>query len=551
MKNKIKQIILSCLAITLFFGCETTELNLVESPNNLPTDQGDIDFFLNSIQVQTAYFFEDVTEEGMEVTRIAQLYGPLYDNAYGASNFNTPWSRVYASIISDARTLKPLAEELGMYSHIGVSQILEAYTVATLVDYFGDIPYRESNNGISDNPISDPGAQIYADLIVLLDDAITNLERDEEFNFDNDLFYGLNTDNDEKWIKLANTLKLKLYLQTKLVDDNAATEINSIIASGNYITDAADDFQFNWGTSDNDPDSRHPIFARNFEDGGSITDYMSNHLMFEMNAGYSDKTVVDPRLRYYFYRQGSENATDAGEADCVGSLPPDHYDFSGPYCMIPFPGYWGRDCGDNGGTPPDTGKRATWGLYPIGGNFDSNQYEAIISRNIATNGAGISPIMLSSFVDFMLAEAALTIGTTGDAATYLESGINKSINKVMNFRTDVIEDDSFVPSATDVTDYVTEVMTNFNAANADGKMDIIASEYFIALFGNGIEAFNTYRRTGKPDNLQPLRQVDADNCIRSFLYPDDHSNQNSNVTQKPDVYQKVFWDTNPDTGFIN
>lgn len=551
MKNKIKQIILSCLAVTLFFGCETTELELVDSPNALPSDQGDINFFLNSIQMQTARFFEDVTEEGMETTRILHMFGPLYDNAYNPSNFNTPWSRVYASIISDARTLKPLAEELGMYSHIGASQVLEAYTVATLVDYFGDIPYRESNDGISDNPLADPGAQIYADLILLLDEAITNFERDEDLQFNNDLFYGLGSDNDAQWIKLANTLKIKLYLQTKLVDTNAASQINAIIASGNYITDAADDFQFNWGTNDNDPDSRHPIFARNFDEGGSITDYMSNHLMFEMNAGYADKTVVDPRLRYYFYRQGSVNAQATTEADCVGSLPPDHYDFTGPYCMIPFDGYWGRDNGDDGGTPPDTGKRATWGLYPIGGEFDSNQYLPILSRSIGTSGAGMSPIMLSSFVDFMLAEAALTMGVTGDAATYLESGITKSINKVMGFRSDVIEDTSFVPSAGDVSSYVNEVMANYNAADADNKMDIIASEYFIALYGNGVEAFNTYRRTGKPDNLQPLRQVDADNFIRSFFYPDDYATQNSNASQKADVYQKVFWDTNPDTGFIN
>ncbi len=47
-------------------------------------------------------------------------------------------------------------------------------------------------------------------------------------------------------------------------------------------------------------------------------------------------------------------------------------------------------------------------------------------------------------------------------------------------------------------------MDRYNAANADGKLNIIEKEYFKALFGNSVEAYNTFRRTGKPDDGQPL-----------------------------------------------
>lgn len=108
------------------------------------------------------------------------------------------------------------------------------------------------------------------------------------------------------------------------------------------------------------------------------------------------------------------------------------------------------------------------------------------------------------------------------------------------------------PSETDITDYVTEVMDRFNnAEDNDAKLNILAKEYFKALWGNGVEAFNTYRRTGKPDDLQPLVREPANNFLRSFFYPDSYVNQNTNAEQKEDVTHQVFWDTNPATEFIN
>ena len=156
---------------------------------------------------------------------------------------------------------------------------------------------------------------------------------------------------------------------------------------------------------------------------------------------------------------------------------------------------------------------------------------------------------MSSFVDFMLAEAALTIGTTGDARTYLESGVRKSIGTVTSFREDLV-DESFAATEAEIDTYVAEVMARYDASDADKKLNTIIEEYWLALWGNGVEAYNTYRRTGKPDNLQQLVRQPSDNFMRSFWYPDVYVNQNLNANQKPDVFQKVFWDTNPDTGFI-
>ena len=543
------------LGLLLFiFSCETFELELLDDPDEISLAQSDLNFFLNSNQVNLAHFFQGrigvdggMSEPGMEVTRMAHMYGPLYQNAYTPNQFNEEWEIAYSTIISNNRALQPLAQEQEAFQHLGIAQVIEAYVVTTLVDYFGDVPYSEAVAGVS-NPSRDSGSAVYAAMIELLDAAIVNLNAESSTTYSSDLFYG---GESEDWIRLANTLKLKIYLQSRLVNSDSAASINAIIEDGNYITTAEHDFQFNWSTNDNNPDSRHPIFARNFDSPGVITDYMSNHLMEELNAGVDDKTVVDPRLRYYFYRQADRNAENTTEQDCFGSLPPEHYGFNIPFCTSNFEGYWGRDHGDDGGIPPDTGFRATWGVYPVGALFDDNSFEAIVDRGVGTQGAGISPIMLSSFVNFMLAESALTLGTSGDAMTYLVEGVSQSIDKVMAFGEAQASAAGLAPTEEEVENYLDEIRTNYtNAANDDEKLNIIMTEYHIALYGNGVEAFNSYRRTGKPDDLQPLRAADVDNFLRSFFYPTTSVSNNSNSDQKEDVTEQVFWDTNPSTGFI-
>jgi hypothetical protein len=66
-------------------------------------------------------------------------------------------------------------------------------------------------------------------------------------------------------------------------------------------------------------------------------------------------------------------------------------------------------------------------------------------------------------------------------------------------------------------------------------------EYYIALWGNGIEAYNMYRRTGKPNNMAPALESTPGPFMSSFFYPADYVNRNKNATQKT-ITDRVFWD---------
>ncbi len=545
--NSIKKIFLLSLLTTIINGCETLELDILDSPNALNPSTANPEFYVNAIQLSLKNFFYEVTEPGMETTRILHMFGPLYQNAYAPSDLDNAWSIAYSGIMPDVRALEAVAEEQGLYTHLAIGQLAEAYAITTLVDYLGDIPYSESNDGESFNPVADSGASIYANMLSLIDSAISNLNAEESRLPTKDFYYG---GDESKWIKFANTLKLKIYVQSRLVNESESVSgINAILATGNYIQSSSDDFQFDFSTADTNPDSRHPIFARNFQEGTGSSDYMSNTYM---NYMVNDTENEDPRKRHYFYRQRSFNAVNTVEQSCFGGLPPAHIGFTNIYCNLgdDAPGYWGRDHGYDFGIPPDTNIRTAWGLYPVGGNFDDESFTPIADRTISTKGAGIEPIMLSSFVDFMLAETALVNSSlTGDAASYLESAITKSIDKVTSFRTDQV-DSNYASSNDDIENYIAEIMDRFNSSSSDEKMNVIAKEYFKALWGNGVEAFNTYRRTGKPSDLQELVREPVTNFLRSFYYPDNYVLQNTNAEQKSDVTDKVFWDNNPDNGFI-
>ena len=152
----------------------------------------------------------------------------------------------------------------------------------------------------------------------------------------------------------------------------------------------------------------------------------------------------------------------------------------------------------------------------------------------------------------MQAEMALVAGNTGDAKTFMLAGLTKQIAKVQTFASkDGSADLSFEPSAGDVTTFIADIEAKFDAASMTGKWDLFGEQFLLSVFGNGVEAYNFYRRTGYPTTLQPNLDPNPGSFIRSMFYPANAVNTNSNITQKSDQGQPVFWDTNPSAPAAN
>jgi len=532
--NYILGLCMSTLLVLV--SCETTELDLTDNPNALSPSQADPTFFLNSIQIDFAFWVNSMGERGAELTRINYMSGRTYNNIYSPDSWNGIWSSAYRGMLEDIRLMNLLAEEAGLNYHRGMGKVFEAYILMTLVDYFGDIPYTEALQGGEGilNPEADSGASVYSAAIALLDSSIADFIAEGPVP-SNDYFYGGDA---SKWIKAANSIKKKALLNQG--------DFSAYNAISNYISEPEDDFQFSWGTSAATPDTRHPYYRSSYTSTGG-NEYMSNWMMFKMLNGHGGNT--DPRINYYFYRQVSEtpgfdSAANEEVLECGLPgyyVPPQLRGDDTPFCAPtnsaskPAGGYWGRDHGNDNGIPPDGFLKTLRGVYPAGGTFDDRSFSGQIAGD-GLAGAGITPVMLSSWMHFMNAEVAVSTGgdPTSETLTALEQALNKA-------------DDLGGPEMAqeDVDAYVAAFTSDWSAASSvSEKLDMWATEFFISMAGNGIDAYNSYRRNGFPRDVQPNIEPDPGQFPLIQYYPANYVNTNKNASQRANKNERVFWNSN-------
>lgn len=284
--------------------------------------------------------------------------------------------------------------------------------------------------------------------------------------------------------------------------------------------------------------------------------------MYELYRGKPDPTqpsnatlfTQDPRWRYYFSRQAGSidqiNTLDAAALGCTPGADPARYRAgSYPFCIFD-PGFYGRDHGDASGTPPDGPVLTTAGVYPAGGRVDdadeSNAaFKSQTQRGQGANGAGILPIYMGCFTDFLKAE--ITARNGGDAKADLLTAVANSIASVKAFADakgqEVTLETWDFPVLT--ADYLAAVAYEYD--NETDKLKAVGRETWVATWGNGVEAYNSYRRTGGPSNMQPTLQVNEGVWMRSLIYSANYVNLNLSATQKnSDLVNRVFWDGNPE-----
>lgn len=551
MKNIFKHITMVLAAGLTFTACETTDLDLRVSPNDLAADQVDPNLLLNSIQLAYVTNQQVLSDQAAELTRIDYFFGRDYFNQLPGSTLNGVWSRTYSSgangagdpvsigILTNLQALESINanSDIDYSFHVGVAKTLYAHSLFQLVDFLGVAAFSQAGNPAEfPAPVLDSGEDVYAAAFALLNEAQVLLAADPADQGAQDLFYGGDA---SKWVKLINTIRLRSYKNT----GNTAA-FNAIVNAGNYISSSDDDFQVTYGTSALQPDDRHPDYAADYTPSGANI-YQSNWMMETMLEN------DDPRIRYYFFRQvdGTPGALDTGgnpvdpnEEDLACSLviPPPHYaGFS--YCSVDN-GYWGRSHGNDEGTPPDNFKRTAVGVYPAGGLFDDNRFSGV-GLGLGGGGAGVEPIILASYVDFWIGEMA---SSATDKAAALRSGLEKSIAKVQTFGAlDGSADLSVAPTDTEVADYIDDIVAAYEAASGDDAENIFAEQYFTTLYGGATESYNYYRKTGYPTTVYPNWEPDPGAFPRTYLLPQNEVINNPGLTQRTDLTTQVFWDTNP------
>jgi hypothetical protein len=166
-------------------------------------------------------------------------------------------------------------------------------------------------------------------------------------------------------------------------------------------------------------------------------------------------------------------------------------------------------------------------------------------------GDGHMPMLMSSHVYFMRAEAAQDGLSSENARDMLEAGLRRSIEETMSYSAgwgtvgDLNGDGvGGIPEERSINNYVNYVLNAYDAAaDSEAKLNIIVKEFRLASMGNGVEPYNAMRRTGHPTEMQSsMKAASAGTFPRLFPYPSDVTNLNANAPVRTDLGEKVFWD---------
>jgi hypothetical protein len=552
MKNKIK---ILGIVFTVFFMTTCTEnwLDINDDPN-APTKPelskllsgsesfmtyalGQGNFLGNSLSSYTHHL----------VSREVQNYGM----GTTANNIFNSWNYFYLYSLTDFDALIQYAEPDENLIYAGIAKTLKAYAFSMMVDLWGDIPYNEYNIPGLNYPKPDHSAAIYNETIALLEAGVANLQDSTISNplrpGSDDFFYA---GDKNKWIRLNNTIQLKLLLHSRKAKSDITdwqNKLNALISANKFIA-SGEDFQF-WYTSKVSPDERHPAFVSTYADRG--TTYWISPYFYETmqgltynNANNPFADIVDPRVPYYFFNQ-----LRTGQA-----AQNNHSYREGNFVSIFFADGGSNNAGEQ------SGSQTKLGIYPCGGKFDDGNGGAVS----ASTGNGVAPSKLLTFhsLKFMLAELALAGEISGDAKDFLKQGIDAAIAHVNS----VAAKQSVAGISNANRDaYTTAVLARYDAASNERKMEIVMTQKWIGNFFSPEDAYTDYRRTGYPTLFNPANTADPGYGVnptvtagspgrvpitpiasfpRSLYYPTtSETDLNPNMPQKTDVSARfIFWD---------
>lgn len=237
-------------------------------------------------------------------------YAPSKDEI--TYNFNTSFGDGYFTngydVLFDLYQVKTKALAEGDTVLSAASMILSAKLWQDLTDVFGDIPYSQAfNNDQYLQPVYDKSTDIYASLQKSLDTAILYMGKTAKSTFAT--VDDVNSGNKTKWIKFANTLKLRLLIRQSQVSGFSATaEAAKIVANGGVLH-SGETISVNPGYS-NDANKQSPFYG-NYGLSPTGSDASAT---FRANAYIVNilKANNDGRLSYFFLNPSGGGSSPAG-----------------------------------------------------------------------------------------------------------------------------------------------------------------------------------------------------------------------------------------------
>lgn len=497
MKNIFKTVIL--ISLGFFISCED-DLDINTNPNSPP--QINTGLALASAEASL------MTVMGGELTNYGGFFAQYHTQGPGASQYenidqynlttayaNRLWTELYSGCLTD---LKYVEEESVATNETGVALmavVLKAYTYQVLVDLFNDVPYTEALQGESNiTPSPTPGSEIYTDLIAKIDAALVaynsnpvlpKIGKQDYINgtiiVNNEVRSVDPTIHMERWIKTANTLKLKLLLRMSYTSQANSGAVNALISQNNFIDE---DVEFdNFGTAVN---QRNPFFEVQITRLGDVNNIASSSL----HEFYT--TNSDPR-RARVYRPTTSGSFVALAQGAGAEFTNTASSYSRPNVTAGTPVYFL--------TVAESNFLQAEGLIRYSGGIGAKEkYDAGVEASFDTYGIS------GQAAPFLIAGGAYEYQTGGS--------VEQTLRQV------IVQKWASLAYVNNIEAYFETVRTKFPEVVTEGS-----ENYAI---GNRI-----------PSRIS----VRSDNSVPSILfYPDNETNRNPNINQHSSLFDKVWWD---------
>lgn len=510
---KIKSIVTLAVAALLGSSCTESFLDINTNPNSLPTASPNY-VFTNALNTTTTNLAG--TSAGQGSTEIGfywsgqwtQSNGYIISTTQFAYNFTDGdfnyWDGYYDNL-NDYQFVIENADTYNQKFLKGPAKIMKTLLYQQLVDFYGNVPYSDALKGVNSlAPKFDDQKAIYEDLIKVLDEAVADLKANafaSAFTGSDIIFKG----NTAKWIKFANSLKLRILMRQARVagrDAYIKGEINKIVSEGSGFLTSEDVASGGSGFFLATAGKLNPVYDRWGYDanGGrrALNNFprISKFLVDELKA--NNDTL---RLKRIAYAVGNEGSTPG-----VSAKP----ELAANYSGTPF--------------------GASSGYLP--GNTSA------VGPSLLAKGEYNRPyiIMTAAEVLLNLAEAKERypdVTLAGTAQSYFEDGIAQSYR-------------SLGAKAADAAAFKGSNINNYDYVASTNKLTAIAYQKWVAHANlNGLEAWAELRKTGIP-KLPRSVQVTDDRVPVRLLYPATEKGSNSaNVTAQGTVdyfSTRIFWD---------
>lgn len=407
------------------------------------------------------------------------------------SDLNNVWSSMFATSLNDLELIIKAAAANGSPHFSGVAKILKAYEYSLIVDVWGDVPFTEAQKQVENlQPHYDDDAAIYPKLITLLNDGIIEVNAaTSSFSpgTTNSIIYpGAFATTKANWIKLANTLKLRLFLHYSKKDPAfSLAQMTTLINTPGvtFFASNADNFQLGFF---NAPNQRGPIPA--FEVS------RPNYLFADQRMLNLMGSKSDPRRSTYFTE---------------------------------FPVGSGSYVGVSATAPPATPNNNYSRIH----TFLRGAVTAVGTGTNSNTYSGAAPQRMLTYAEycFIRAEAAL-MGAPGSAQTFFTDGITASMTE----------------AGISGPNQATYLLANGTLVGTNAqKLQQIIEEKYVALFGVPVEPWTDWRRTGYPTLSIPTVAINGVTAVpRTLFYPQSEIDLNPNhpAQKNANLQDKVFWD---------